>query len=360
LLAFTYVKNFSKNPDKPEQTSAEAEALAKSAKSKMKNSPIDAFGLALLCVGIGCLQFVLERGQADDWFASVPIAICAVLAALSIPTFIWWELKIEHPIINIRLFKESAVSNGTFLMMMVGFMLYGLIFILPIFVGRVLHYDATQTGMLFIPGALLTAACMPFVGAMLRKRDPRYLIFFGLLTIEVCMFMMTSFSSLTGEPQVFWALLVRGLGMAFLFVPINTVVLGQFRGEALGQVAGLLNLFRQIGGSIGIALIGTLLDRNSQQNYIDLAAKVSALNPNTQSFLQQSQGGMATKMAEEIGLSTTAQATLKSLYFKIQNQVFLMSFTQMVWVIMILFALSLVPLYMMKVKSKISGPIDAH
>lgn len=359
-LAFTYVKNYSRNLDIPGQTDEEAEALSKQQKAQKKDSAIDAVGLGLLSAGIGCLQFVLERGQADEWFDSAPIAVCTLIAIVCIPTFIWWELRAKNPIINLRLFKESAVANGTILMMMLGFMLYGLVFILPIFMGQVLHYDATQTGMTFIPGALLTAACMPFVGGMLRKTDARYLIFFGIMTIEVCMFMMTNYSSLTGEPQVFNALLVRGLAMAFLFVPINTVVLGQFRGEALGQVAGLMNLFRQIGGSIGIALIGTLLDRNSQQNYLDLVSKVTMLNPNTQGFVQQTEGGLLAKTADRLGLTDAHHATLQSLYGKVQGQVFLMSFAQMLWTIMIIFALSLIPLVLMKVKNKINAPVDAH
>lgn len=325
-----------------------------------KKAPIDGVGLGLLAVGIGCLQFVLERGEADEWFASRLITTCAIVAAASLPTFVWWELKTPNPIVNLRLFKENAVRYGTLLMMAVGLMLFGLVFILPVFVGTVLHYDATQTGELFIPGALLTAACMPFVGAMLRKRDPRYLILFGIVVIEICLYMMTKFSTLTGYPQLFWALLVRGLGMAFLFVPINTVVLGQFRGADLGQTAGLLNLFRQIGGSIGIAMIATLLTRNSAQNYLDLVSNVTLLDPATQAAVHQTTAAFATKMPEAVGLAPASQAALRSIAGRVQQQVFIMSFTQMMWYLLIIFGFALIPLALMRVKGKISGPIDAH
>ena len=325
-----------------------------------KKGAIDGVGLGLLAVGIGCLQYVLERGQADDWFDSLGIKVCSAIAAFAIPYFVYWELTVEEPIVNLRLFKDSVVRNGTLLMMLLGTMLFGMVFILPIFVGTSLHYDATKTGMLFIPGALTTAACMPFIGAMLRKIDPRYLILFGILVVETCLYMMTQFSSQSGERDLFWALLVRGLGMGFLFVPINTAVLGQFRGESLGQVAGLLNLFRQLGGSIGIALIGTLLDRKNQQNYIDIVSHVSLLSPAADLTLRQSQMGMAAKFGGEVGFTSPSTAALRSLAYRVQSQVFMLSFSQMMWTLLIIFSFSLIPLYFLKVNKKIEGPVDAH
>lgn len=190
--------------------------------------------------------------------------------------------------------------------------------------------------------------------------NARYLILFGIVVVETCLYMMTQFGAQTGEPQVFDALLVRGLAMGFLFVPINTVVLGQFTGAALGQVAGLLNLFRQIGGSIGIALIATLLDRNSQQNYLEVVSHVTLLNPATRQTLAVIQGGMHTKMTEIIGMGSSTEAALRVLYARIQTQVFYLSFTQMMWVIFFIFGMALIPLAMLPVKKKIKGPVDAH
>ncbi|MBC7690829.1 MAG: DHA2 family efflux MFS transporter permease subunit [Methylotenera sp.] len=356
-LAFRYVKSAPK-PVAPEPVLDPVTGLMKTV--EFKKPKIDTIGLALLCVGIGCLQFVLERGQADEWFDSVPIRVCSLLAALAIPGFIWWELKVEAPIINIRLFKNAFVRSGTLLMTALGFMLYGLVFILPVFVGRVMNFSATQTGMLFIPGALLTAMCMPVVGALIRKRDPRVLILFGILTIECMLFMLTQFGAETGEPQVFRALLVRGLAMAFLFVPINAVVLGQFRGQELGQVSGLLNLSRQLGGSIGIALISTLLERNSHQNYVELASHVSLLNPQTRMAIAGTQQGMGSKLMSELGLTTMNNTALKAISYRIQQQVFLMSFTQMIWIVLIIFGFALVPLALMKKPAKVTGPVEAH
>lgn len=322
---------------------------------------VDMVGLSLLTVGIGCLQYVLERGEADDWFSSRVIAVCAVIAVLSLPAFILWELKVENPIVNIRLFTYPVVRSGTMLMTALGFFLYGLVFIIPVFVGRIMHYDATDTGLLFIPGALLTAFCMPFIGRSLQKIDARFLIFTGFALIEVCAWMMTRFTAQTDERQIFWALLVRGLAMAFLFVPINTVVLGQFKGADLGQVAGLMNLLRQIGGSVGIAVVGTLLQANSHQNYVDVISNVSLLNPATQTVARQMQNGMTGKMTEMVGLAPPSQAALMALNGRVQTQVFVMSFTQMMWIFIFVVALTIFPLLWMKIpKGGSVEVVDAH
>lgn len=321
---------------------------------------IDAKGLALLAIGIGCLQYVLERGEADDWFSSRAIVVTAMLAAVSLPTFVWWELKDTHPIVNLRLFKESIVRNGVLLMTMLGFFLYSVIFILPIFVARTLHYDATETGELFIPGSLLTAALMPFVGRNLAKVNPKIFIAIGLVAIELCLLTMTQFSPQTSRASLMTALYIRGFAMAFLFIPINSSILSQFRGQALGQVSGLLNLSRQIGGSIGIALVGTLLNIRSHQNYLDVVSNVSMLEPQTQLAVQQTASGISQKMAGSIGVGNATDVALKSIAGRVQNQVFMLSFNQLIYTISFIFALAFIPLILIKFKNRPTAAVDAH
>lgn len=318
-----------------------------------KASTIDSIGLALLIAGIGCMQYVLERGQADEWFESKAILTATLIACISLPTFIWWELKTKDPIINLRLFKESVVRNGTALMFMLGFMLFGVMFILPIFMARVLHFDATQTGMMFIPGAILTAFTMPFIGKALQKVDARVLILIGTCIVLGMMLLMTHFSSMTGKDEVFWALIVRGAGMGFLFVPINAVVLGQFRGPSLGQVSGLMNLLRQIGGSVGIALMDTLLERKTHQNELDLSSHMSVLNPGTQMDLLKH---------GTTNLMNVSHNAMKSIAMRLDQQVYMMSFTQMIWWVFIIYCLSFIPLVLLKPPGKIDpkAAMDAH
>jgi DHA2 family multidrug resistance protein len=322
---------------------------------------LDAVGLGLLVAGIGCLQYVLERGESDDWFSSVPIIINTLIATICLPTFIWWELRVPHPIINMRLFRENVVRYGTMLMMCLGFFLYGLVFLLPVFLGIVYHYDATQIGAMFIPGSLVTMAMMPVVGRMMQAGvNPKWMIAFGFLNIELCSFLMTRFSPLSAREEILHMLYVRGFALAFLFVPINSSILSQFKGSAMGQVSGLLNLFRQIGGSMGIALVATLLNTLSKQNYTDLSSRVSLLNPNVQDFYRSTNGAMEHQMGRNVGFNWGSMATLKALYGKVQAQVFMLSFLQLVYLMMILVALAYIPLYLLKFNRKPTVVADAH
>lgn len=322
---------------------------------------LDGIGFGLLVAGVGCLQYVLERGESDDWFSSRAIVINTIIAVTCLPTFVWWELKVPNPIINVRLFKDQIVANGVMLMGLLGFFLYSVVFILPVFLSRSYHYTATQTGAFFIPGSLITAALMPFIGqAMTRGVNPKILIAIGLSLVELCLFLMTKFSPMSPKDEILRMLYVRGVAMAFLFVPINSSILSQFKGAALSQVSGLMNLFRQIGGSIGIAAAGTLLTMRNQQNYVDLLSHVSLLNPNTQLAFYQGLGGFGSKMVEGIGMSTSRDAILHALYGRIQAQAFMMSFLQLVWVVMIVFVFAFIPLYRLQLKSKVTKPVDAH
>lgn len=325
-----------------------------------KSNQLDAMGLALLIMGVGCLQFVLERGEADDWFSSTAIVVNSIIAVISLPTFIWWELRVKNPIINVRLFKDQIVTNGVLLMSLLGFFLYSLVFILPIFLTRTFHYTATQTGAFFIPGSLLTAFCMPFVGqAMTRGVNPKYLIAVGLILVECCLFLSTGFSPLSSSTEILHMLYVRGLAMAFLFVPINSSILSQFKGQALGQVSGLMNLSRQIGGSIGIAMVGTLLTTRGQQNYLDLASHVSLLNPATQATYYGAISNF-TQKGGNIGMGESVNAALYSIYGRIQAQAFMLSFNQMIWIVLFVIGFTFIPLYRLKLRSRPTGPVDSH
>lgn len=322
---------------------------------------LDAVGLGLLIAGIGCLQYMLERGESDDWFSSTAIIINAIVAAVCLPTFVWWELRVKNPIINVRLFKNQIIANGVTLMALLGFFLYSVVFILPVFLTRTYHYTATQTGAFFIPGSLITALLMPFIGqAMSRGVNPKILIFLGLASVEICLFMMTFFSPMSPKDEILRMLYVRGVAMAFLFVPINSSILSQFKGATLGQVSGLMNLFRQIGGSVGIAMVGTLLTMRGQQNFLNLASHVSLLNPATQAAYYQGLAGMGAKMTESLGMASAHDVVIKSLYGRLQAQAFMLSFIQLVWIVMAVFAFSFVPLYFLRLKEKPTGPIDAH
>jgi DHA2 family multidrug resistance protein len=327
----------------------------------VKSKGFDTLGLFLLVAGIGCLQYALERGETDDWFSSRAITICIITSLISLPTFAWWELRIKNPIVNIRLLKEQIVVNGILLMGLLGFYLYGVLFVLPVFVSNVFRYTATQTGTLFIPGSLVTMALMPIIGKlMVNGVSVKKLIFIGLTGLMVCLWTMTELSPLSSKNDILIALYTRGFALAFLFVPINSGILSQFKGQAMGEVSGLLNLSRQIGGSIGIALVGTLLTMRGHQNYVDLSAKVSLLNTNTQQIFYQTEAGLTKKMTSGVGMLKADKAALTSIKHRLDGQVFMMSFNQLMWIIMIIFSLSYIPWYFLKLRVRPTGVIDSH
>src|SRR5580692_9299497 len=164
------------------------------ARQATRNAPVDTLGLTFLIVGVGCLQYILERGQADDWFSSHLILAFTLTAAFCIPAFVWWELKTEHPIMDLRLYKSVALINGTIMMACVGGMLYGLIFFIPIFASTILNMNASQTGNLFTPGAIAAGVMMPIIGSQLQKRDPRLFMFWGIVCVDSALFMLAHFS----------------------------------------------------------------------------------------------------------------------------------------------------------------------
>ncbi|MFL5785829.1 MAG: DHA2 family efflux MFS transporter permease subunit [Bacteriovoracaceae bacterium] len=331
----------------------------KHASDEQHDNSFDTIGLILLCLGIGCLQFALERGEADDWFSSNAITACVATCTVCLPLFVWWELRVKNPVINVRLFKDGVVSNGVLLMGLLGFFLYALIFVLPVFIDTVFHYTATQTGMLFIPGSILTAMLMPVAGNLMMKGvSPKKLIGFGICMILLCQYLLTQLSPDSSQDNILHILYVRGLALAFLFVPINSSIISQFEGINMGQVSGLLNLFRQIGGSIGIALVGTLMSSRGHQNYIDLVSNVSLLNPNTQSAFFGSMSAFMSKSG--VGFTDAYHAALTAMKGRVNGQVFIMNFIQLIWIIMIIFAFSFVPLFLIKFRKKPTKVADSH
>jgi DHA2 family multidrug resistance protein len=200
------------------------------------------------------------------------------------------------------------------------------------------------------------------VGNLLRIIHPKVLVLVGIILAEAAVFTMTQFTTDGGATAVLLPLILRGIAMAFLFVPINQMVLGSFSGQELGQVAGMQNFFRQIGGSIGISSLDTLITRFSAQHYNDMMGSVNALNPAAYQSYTQAARMAGGKLSSSIGLWNPASLAVKSLHNRVLLQVFIMSFEQLCWVIMVIVACGLIPLYLIKyTPKKGAAPImDSH
>ena len=365
FMSYLHVDNIKNDlPEKAAEKAEHAGAVGPDATIhapiKVKQPGVDWFGLLFLSVGVGCFQFIMERGETEGWWSSHLIQVLSIFAATGITSFIWWELKVQHPIMNLRLFKKNAVSSGTLLMLTLGVMIYSLTFVIPIFVSRVINLTAMQTGMLFLPGSIITIFIMFGVGQSMRFMNPKHLVIIGMCLAEAALFSMSRFTSATSGNALYLPLILRGVASGFLFIPINGMVLSQFRGEELGQVSGMMNFFRQIGGSVGIASLSTMLTRFSVQNYSNMMEKVSVFNPAALATYWGAHSLPLSKFSSGIGLGTPDAIAIKALNGRVQNQVFILSFQDLCWVIMCLFALAFIPLYLIKAK-RLQAPVaDSH
>jgi len=257
---------------------------------KLSETKIDYIGLGFVALGLGTLQVVLDKGQRDDWFDSNFILTLSIISALSILFVIGWEWRHKDPIIDLHLFRDRTFATANFLMFMLGFALLGSTLLLPLFTQTQLGYTAERAGMALSPGGLAIMLLLPFVGFLLSRYDARRLLVFGLLVLSLSLFHMTSFDLSVDFRTVILARIFQGVGLAFLFVPINTAAYSYLPREKNNAASGLMNLARNIGGSVGISFVTTMLDRRAQYHQARLAGNLSSSNPQFQSALQHLTG----------------------------------------------------------------------
>ena len=228
-------------------------------------SAIDYLGIALLTVSIGSIQFVLEHGEREDWFASRQIVSLTVIGVVGWIALMWRELTTDHPAIDFRVLRHRQMWVGTLLGVVMGVGLYAMSFTLPVFLQNNLHMTAQQTGIVLLPGAAATAISMAIVGRLTNKVDPRLLITSGALLFAAAAWQLSEITSESGAHDFFWPLIGRGIGLGMMFVPLTTITLAQLSSAELPQGVGLYSFFRQLGGSLGIAAIATLVTRYTAQ-----------------------------------------------------------------------------------------------
>jgi DHA2 family multidrug resistance protein len=299
---------------------------------------VDWFGIGLLAIAVGSLQTFLEEGESNSWFESKGITTLAVTASLGMLLFIWQELRISQPAVNLRVLRHQALSAGSIYSAILGMGLYGALFAVPIFAQSVLHYTATQTGLLLLPGALASAITMVAMGKLTSKVDVRVLIAAGGVITSLVMFNLATINPNTGSDTLFYPLLWRGVGTVMMFLPLSLATLGSLPKQDVSAGAGFYNLTRQLGGSIGIAILTTLLDRREAFHRAILAENISAYDPTTQDRLNALASGLQNQGIDPI----TAQSQSLSLLDQTLNlQAALLSFEDIFWVVGLAFIASL-------------------
>ena len=236
---------------------------------------VDWLGIGLLTLGLACLQTLLEEGQQEDWFDSRFITAMAATSFLSLAIFTWWEFRVEHPAVDLRVLRYRSVAAGSLYSIVLGAGLYGALFAIPIFTQNYLHFTAMQTGQLLMPSALASGVAMVITGKLVGKFDPRMIIVGGAVITAGVMFNLSTINPDTGAGDLFWPLVFRGLGSVMMFLPLSIATLGSLPRHEVPAASGFYNLTRQLGGSLGVAILTTLLARREAVNRAVLVENVT-------------------------------------------------------------------------------------
>jgi DHA2 family multidrug resistance protein len=240
---------------------------------------IDYLGFALVALGLGCLQVVLDKGQEEDWFQSDFILAFGIISAVSLIFLVVWESFHEQPIVDIPLFKRRSFAASAFVMFVTGFILLSTTQMMPQLLQNLLNYTATTAGMALTAGGVATLILMPVVGVLLKKIQPRYLIAFGLLIECLACYYIRGFNTEMSFSHAAWGRVFQASGLPFLFVPITTVSYAAVPANKSNNASALVNTMRNLGGSFGISLAVSLVARRSQYHHSRLAESANYFSP---------------------------------------------------------------------------------
>jgi DHA2 family multidrug resistance protein len=322
-----------------------------------ENRSIDYWGIGMLAVGIGALQILLDKGQEEDWFASHFMTILAVISAVSLTALVWHELTTDNPVVDLRVFKARSYAVGVFLMTIVGFVLYGSMVLLPIMLQTLLGYPPLQAGIAMAPRGVGSFFMMPLTGLMTGRFDARKLLGAGLAIGGLTLLWLSRLNLQAGYWDIFWPQLIQGVGMSLLFVPLTTVAMDPIPRERMGYATSLFNLMRNIGGSIGIAMTGTMLARNSQSTTSVLGSHVTPYDAASQQMLAQLRGAFMAAGADGVTATDRAYAAL---FGMVQRQASMVSFVGIFQLLGIMF-LAMIPLVLLMHRPRMGGgPVGAH
>ena len=277
---------------------------------------IDYWGIGMLAVGIGALQYVLDKGQEDDWFSSHAITTLSAIAVITLTALVFHELTVEDPVVDLRVFKARSFAVGVFLMTVVGFVMYGSMVLLPVMLQTLLGYPSMQAGIAMAPRGIGAFFMMQITGQLTSRVDPRKLLTTGLVVGGVTLLWLSDLNLQAGYWDVFWPQLIQGFGMSLLFVPLTTIAMDPIPRERMGNATSLFNLMRNLGGSVGIAMTGTMLARQQQATTAMLGANVTPYDPASQSMFAGLRSAFMAAGADAVTATTRAQAALFGLVQK--------------------------------------------
>jgi MFS transporter, DHA2 family, multidrug resistance protein len=301
---------------------------------------IDFIGLGLISLGLGTLQIVLDKGEREDWFASSFITTLAIISAVSLVTVVFWELKHEHPVVQLHLFADKSFAAATAMIFAVGFALYGSTVLLPIFCQTLMGYNALLSGLVLSPGGIVTMITMPLVGLLMARTQPRLLIVIGLVIGAIGLFQMATFNLGTSFNHAVISRTVQSASLGFLFIPINVIAYYGLPKQKYDQAAGIINLARNLGGSFGISFVTTILARRAQFHQNVLSSHVNEYNPTFQQMFAQAKAALIHQGSSAYEATIQAKAFI---YQLVARQAAMLSFIDAFWLLGVMF-LAMIPL----------------
>jgi DHA2 family multidrug resistance protein len=295
-----------------------------------KATSVDWLSLALLAIGLGALQTFLEEGYTESWFDSAFICLSAAVALVCIVAFIERQLSSDNPVVDLRVLKYRSLWAGCILSAVLGMGLYGAMFAVPIFAQSVMHYTSQQTGMLMLPGALASAVAMPVMALLVKRFDPRVVVAAGSIVVICSLMWLSNMTPQTGEPDLFWPLIVRGFGTVCMFMPMSMATFGGLPVKDVSKASGLYNLTRQLGGSIGIAVLTTLLSSRTAFHRSVLVEKLGQSDIATTERVHALTAGLMAKGADAESAHHQALTLLDG---TVNLQASVMSFSDSFWLV---------------------------
>src|SRR5208282_2216079 len=304
----------------------------------------------------GSLQIMLDKGQEDDWFGSQFIVTLAVLASIGLGGLIIRELKAEHPIIDLSVFRYRSYAIGTFIMTVVGFVLYGSTVLLPLLMQELLGYTATHAGITNLPRGLASFMFMPLVGYLTGKVDARKLLGAGFLATAFAMYRISLFSLGVASSNFWVPLLLQGAGLGLIFVPLTTVTNDPIPRERMGNATSIFNLMRNVGASIGISTVETMQVRRTQTHINILGNHVNPANPLARQTIDGLRGLF---MAQGKDAATATRQAHGAVWAMVQQQAAMLSYNDTFRLLAAMFVLMLPLLFLMR-KAKKGKAVMAH
>jgi len=324
---------------------------------KRGKTGVDFWGIGLLAVGMGALQVMLDKGQEEDWFGSHFIQYLALAAIVGLGFFIIRELMDRHPLVNLRVFRVRTYATGVFLMTVLGFVLYGSMVLLPVFLQTLLGYSALDAGVAMLPRGLGSFIAMPFVGLLMSKVEPRKLLTIGLAVAAYSFWDLARINLNAGYWDIFWPQFIQGLSMGFIFVPLTTATHDPIPKEQMGNATSIFNVMRNIGGSVGIAMVTTIYARSTQSNTNILGLNV---NPSNGAAATALEGAKQLFMSKGMDVQTATRQAYASVFGMVQQQAAMVAFVSAFRFLAILFICCVPLIYLMKPPKHTGGGAMMH